>query len=377
MKRFVRLSALFLLLLAPARSFADPVCCSTQISQILADTKLSVPDFCRDTVAEIGCYKGFPVNVEYIAGVVCHIGVNIFGIGGKDILPGRLSRFVERYSLMLLSMPESDKMLQMTHDGVVVEGNLLAMPNGGIEGYDVSSQLVDGNTYNITFGKNGKSVLSFSFPAECELIFGMDKKELESFFCFHISTHKYSGASIMREKPEPIRLTNDIFFDKIDTYMIEDMLQGLYLIRSRKELVPLNDMKYPMYTIQNILSEPSVADGIMTEVAVFRYGFKKDYYTVPLQSVIDMCLSDGCRPYVGFSEVNPGQSAVAVLIMSNSEEGYNHIFEFSFNKDFFDGKSNIVSAEVNSFVPTHNLTNLYDDNNQKRHVDDIRKIIVK
>lgn len=358
----------------PFRSAAYTDVASGRIASLVQSVGIEIPEFRNDTIVETGRFGGYPLNVEIIAGVVCHIGLNIFGCDGKNALGKHLSEFVERYLLYILTIPDEERDRVLSEDGVTISGNLQSIPTFEAGTCNLSLTSIDNQTYRLEWGCDGGRMFSIGFPAECELIYGMDKRELEQFFRFELEHHRFGGNSIASDNTDRIRLSENLYYDDRGNFTLEGMKQGLYYRRIGDSYSIFCDTVYIAPSIHNMMTEPSLSREITAEVSLHQYGFKTTSFSISLGNLLDLCLEDGCEPYVGF-ELNDRPGLYSTLIvMANRAVGYNHLIKVSFPAWILGTGKGTVPVEINAFVPTHNLKNLYDDNNEKRHVGAAHKL---
>lgn len=124
----------------------------------------------------------------------------------------------------------------------------------------------------------------------------------------------------------------------------------------------VSDVTHPIESLRNLLSISSIQNNYTIEVKLNKYGFKQEIFNCPLSQLIDFCLQEGCKPYVGIEKVEEN-TITAVLIMVQPYYGYNHIFKVEFNPETLRDKSGIIHCIVNVYIPTHNVSNLYGEKN--------------
>lgn len=84
-------------------------------------------------------------------------------------------------------------------------------------------------------------------------------------------------------------------------------------------------------------------------------------YTEPLAKVMDFYISQGCKLYTGIRKYDKS-TIEGVVIAVNTELGYQHLLNFSLQKDLFENpKGQQVKMKVYSYIPIHNVSSMFDD----------------
>ena len=349
--------------------------------------EISIPYLDVDTCVTIS-YKGYPVVIERKDEEIAHIGITIFGNSLKNNSNEQIYRFIEQYLLELLTyQTKSDQAQRMFDDGVIIMGDLKDIPLlSSDEGIFLTETYEQGRGYNIEWS-NGKSTFSMSFTPKYELISGLNKIELENQFVKRVRAHKITKEPSSYTGGDTIRISEDLFVVKNGFYILEQIECSKYLTyekRRQKEsktnslgkdaidslstfncldsLTLVCDEKYPIESLRNLLSTSSIQNEYTISVKINKYGFKQEVFSVPLSQLIDFCLQEGCAPYVGIEKAED-ETITAVLIMVQPNYGYNHIFKIEFNSETLQDKTGIIYGVVNGYTPTHNVSNLYGEDN--------------
>lgn len=123
--------------------------------------------------------------------------------------------------------------------------------------------------------------------------------------------------------------------------------------------------QHPKETIHNLLSNGLLTNDIKVNLTLRKYGFVSETFECPLSQLIDCGLEQGCVPYIGLEEDKGSKKITAYLMMVQPYYGFNHSFRFIFDKDVLEKMSGTVSATLNAYIPTHNLSTLYGEDKPK------------
>lgn len=326
----------------------------------------------RDTTLRVGRCKGFPVVAEWQAGIVSHLGIELFDPELKKLAGKELCDFAERYLLEELSTESPEELERKRFDNGVRQSGSMELVIGQKELlFSINSPQT--GMYELCWDSSeGKRLYTITLPANWELISGENKIEQENNLRGVLANYPIDE-SLPRE-PKISRLekttSKGIWIQKRGHYMIPQMASALYYreeksdSESRFEL--LIDRKHAAESLINLLSVSALAKEYNVEITQQKYGFKKETYTINLGRLVSYCLDCGCEPYIGI-EQSDEQHIVATLLMVNQQWGYNHILQVSIDRDQIGKPGGVLKAKLNAFTPTHNLETLYYDDQIKKH----------
>lgn len=369
-----------------ASAAAAPRFDSARLRELAETFGLRIPDAAADTCLRVGTVREFPVVAEISGGRVVHVGVDLFGSEYKAASDALLCDFVERYLLELLAEEdEQARQRRLYDDGVGMVGDPMRIPSDWQTSLRFDVSCLSGRGYRMDWREGGEILFSISFPAQYELIRGTNKIELEDRFRPDVlafgdtapaaASERAQSDSVRRTSipelwnlagsdPEPAE--NGLYVIRRGTYILDQMACSAYYVRTDGGYLPVCDIRYPVESVCNLLSMRIPDTDFTVDVTLYKYGFKTERFTCPLDRLIGYCLAQGCTPYVGIEEVGE-HSVTATLIMVNADYGYNHIFKFVFDTGSLGARRGRVSASLNVFTPTHNLENLYDETHRSRN----------
>lgn len=324
-------------------------------------------------------YKGCAVAMREDDGVVDHIGIRLFDDELKQDQYGYIYEFPERYLLEILAEKDSEALeVKMTHDSVkLVTGNLDSISDIQKKGEAFSVTVTSDFKYRYSWSDaSGSEIFAMTAPAQCELMLGRNKIELEERFRLMASRSVFpEGFYPLSPVAEPLRLNRDVYVDKRGEYMTELMRGDVYYKKDGKEYKLLSDSRHPYETLCNMLIVPDAfADrDYVAEVTLNGYGFEKRNFRCPLRRLMNICLWEGCVPYVGLEEES-GDKIVVTLVMVNESLGYNHTLKVEVSPEILSGRKGVVKITANVYTAVHNLKSLYDDygHGPKNHVKRIK-----
>lgn len=273
--------------------------------------------------------------------------------------------FLNRYITNILNWDETNvsTIRKMRDDKfIILDGsldNISLISDSSI----VSINRYDDKAYEAIWqDETGVVLLRVAFPIQYELLLGMPQNEIEKL------THYYIERAPARE-----RIVEDIPLDSIE--------QNIYRTSPRQhyELPALNNCRYLCkdslgqihyvcdslqlaYTLANLF-QTGLEKDYRLDVKQSIYGFNKLEYTITLQQWLNYCAEQNITSYVAIEEEFP--DAVQVLVVAECKDlGFNHLLSILVPRDFLHNDAHFL-VKMNAFIPTHNISNLYEQYKQQ------------
>lgn len=272
---------------------------------------------------------------------VDHIGLQLFSPEMRKANSSRIFDFLERYFLQLKYPPKVKSTANMLRDDQFrfLQGSLSAI--GDIRTSDDFAYNNDNFRYTATWTRQGRVLLSVSFPVEYELISGENKIEAED--------NLLSDIQKTQIKPQKEDLQRN------DNYINECFSNRLYLQNGKL----ISSTHHPAETLANLMLSTQTRGQYEVNVTQISYGFQKKVFQVPLRQWIAFCQNNGCQLYFGIENLDEEGNMSAVVLAVNQAENYNHVLTISTNTDVIDAKRGVIEARLYPYVPTHNVMNMF------------------
>lgn len=342
-----------LLLVLPFSGMGRPLGFSSgRLAAIAAALGLALPEnpSGRYDVFPVSCQgRTLPVVVEYDAGTVTHIGLDIFGDSFK--VENRLvCDFVERYLLesLLENRPVPGE-YDSPFGKVVTMGDLFSVLETGKDARTFSISMDgDGAGCVVLTPDSGLPPFSVIFPTDIRLLTGEKKDELEKGFLQALTA---GGKVVKREIPGNLkRVERELYVSENGFYEIEASQNSAFFRRKGLSFQPLCESSRPVESVMTLLTGHIRKKDYSVRATFHQYGFVRTELSVSLERLIGRCLDEGCVPYVGI-ESNDGESVVATLFMVNAPLGYAHTFHFTVNTALLDSTAGVLQARAYLYTP--------------------------
>ena len=271
-----------------------------------------------------------------------HIGVYLFADEVRALSKSPIFDFLERYFLQLRFPPTMKTARNMLRDdqfkfltGTINTVNELRLTDAFTFDYDK-------NRYVATWSRDGKKLLSVTFPVEYELISGENKIEAENNLQADIQR-----TVVKKDNKEGSRLFSH--------YISKDITSRLYY----KNDSLVSDSRHPAETLANMMLSLKAPGDYSIRLTQMSYGFRKNVFEVPLRQWIAFCQESGCKLYYGIDNISADGTVNAVVIAVNESENYNHVLTVCASPQLLANRRGTVEAHLYSYVPTHNVMSLF------------------
>lgn len=286
---------------------------------------------------------GHPLTIHQEKQTIDHIGLQLFSAEVRKMSPSPIFDFLERYFLQLKYPPTVKSTTNMLRDD---QFRFLQGAPSGIDNIRTSDDFAFSNDnlrYTATWTRQGRVLLSVSFPVEYELISGENKIEAEDNLLSDIRK------AIIKQQKEDNR--------RNDSYINECFTNRLYFLHDKL----IYSSKHPAETLANLMLSTEAQGQYDMNVTQISYGFKKKVFQVPLRQWIAFCQNNGCQLYFGIEDLNDKGEISAVVLAVNQAENYNHVLTVSTNTSVIDAKRGVIEARLYPYVPTHNVMNMFSN----------------
>lgn len=287
--------------------------------------------------------NGLNITIHQNMNTIDHIGLQLFSNEIRTSVSSPIFDFLERYFLQLKYPPTVKTSANMIRDDKFqfIQGSTVIID--GLRLTDDFSFNNDNHRYTATWQRNGRTILSVSFPVEYELISGENKIEAEENLLADIQK------TTIKQRKDNIRQN--------DCYINDCFSNRLYY----KQGHLLFDSNHPAESLANLMLSTNAKGDYSIQVTQVSYGFKKKEFQVPLRQWIAFCQNSGCQLYFGIDNMNDQGDISAVVLAVNQAENYNHVLTVNIDAKSIDAQNGTIEARLYPYVPTHNVLNMFAD----------------
>ncbi len=282
------------------------------------------------------------------AGTVTQMGCKIFSEFQRSRFPEEICDFLERYNLYF-------RVLKPAMREEIIRDHNIQVDLFGFMKVDSLCDfvLLEGlKMYSAIWKHDSTQVCRMDFPKEFSLIWGRNISEAQQYMYDmltgdipHFSPYIYNDFSRLEATPKYLVL-------KGSYYMIESMNHNRYF--NRRDTTPLFNVFFPEESWANVM-QGIVTANTPVKVVLSRYDNTELVFEVPLSRLVSFCLMDNSVAYFGVEEVSD-LGLKATVIYANPKYNYNHLLSMK-----IDPMASKITVNVNAYIPTHNLKDLYNE----------------
>ena len=318
--------------------------------------------------------SSLPLLIEYdTADVVCHLGFSLFTDSMKNhALTKPLYDFQERLFLEVFLQGNENKARKLLQEYKVQWTDYSMSLGAGTFFKSLESSMLfasQASEYVLTKdslewtsswqGEN--SSFGLRFPANFDLISGMDKKEAEIWLAKQLQNFQCEGTSIHSvegDLGELQQLNRSNYVLRGKELFIEAMNSNLYF-------QILYDSNYPEESIANLFNYTDVrrTKGLDLQIRQTTYGGESIFHKVKL-SDFQCFIDDDYETYTGIEKCSSELAEFTVIFKSKWYNYYHLLYVKTTPQNLFD-KTEALDAVFYTFIPNHNIKNLFKEYVQK------------
>lgn len=278
--------------------------------------------------------------------------------------------FLNRYISELLEWKEQGVSVyrKMQDDKFVVVNGMLE----NVEAFNDSTSFIlnryDNKAYEAIWLNRSDTLLHVAFPIQYELILGMPQIEIEQHLQEYISQAPLRKEISLNEIPFDSIAPNVYRSTPKQHYKLPNLNNCMYITLDSagvKQFVC--DTTMLDYTISNLF-QCGLGKEYNLQMSQSLYGFKQNEFSVTLQQWLNYCAAENLTIYVAIEE-NNAQWVKVLVVAENKDLAYNHLLSVAVAKELLGGTDGNLAVKINAFIPTHNITNLYEQFIKKEKKD--------
>ncbi len=296
---------------------------------------------------------------------VLHLGLKLFNRQYDFGVNPSVLDFLERYYFELAVEKEVNRNTKMADDKVFFrKGKPVDLLN--ITDTTAFSITTSERFYEVKWMDNsGLPLVELVFPVQYDLIYGMNQSEIQNLmksFIRQAPTVPLDGKKV----GGLTEITSGIYSISKNHYYIESLNDAVYYRKKKNEYIPLFENQHKDYSAANLMMGIIPDVDYRMVVTQSKYGLKSIQYTITLQQWLNYCRYQNLHLY--FSVEEEREDGLAAVVIAHSEElGYNHLLSIIIPDKFVENKDEtVLKVKMTSFIPTHNIKDLYQQYSVKK-----------
>lgn len=293
------------------------------------------------------------------------LALQLWGQAGASYdLDSLLIDFVHRYAKEISAIKHPQHRAQRLKDDKVLfqlgsPEDILRLPD------TLTLDITHGDGYyEMNWKQDTLPVLSMAFPAENTLIMGRTQREMTDSLPSELQAMPMNHVVLPApSKLEPMGTT--MWTTTSNSYYMQSLTDALYYRKSDKGVpIPVFDDEHRALSATNLL-QGIIDRNYRMRIALSLYDFSLKPFMLTLQQWINYCRKHRLHIYCGIEEERE-DGLKLLVIAENKELRYNHMLSVIVPDRFVADENVILRATLNSFIPTHNISELYKQYNAKK-----------
>lgn len=280
---------------------------------------------------------------------------------------GYVYDFIDRYFGELQKIKNHSELLQKLNDDKVffAQGSVsdISLVNDKVP--FVLNRIED-RYFEATWRNENSQPLTILFPVSFELLLGQPKAEIEKTIEKEIKNAEASGLSMAIPEAGALKFIGDGLYqtNPKQHYELESLNNCCYYILDSNGVPQLvKDERWLEKSVINLMHD-ALSDDYIIEVEQGVYGFKQLHFTMQLSQWHSYCRSKNMNLYVAVEEEL--SDAYKMLVVAECRElAFNHLLSIYVPKDCLRNSGKAWRAQMNAYIPTHNVKDLYQQYKQR------------
>ena len=264
--------------------------------------------------------------------------------------------FLERYFQNLSTIKQTSIETKMADDKVYFRKGKPSDLSQICDTMPFSISLLD-RYYEVNWMKSDEPFVTIVFPAQYDLLLGMQKDEALQTFKDAILASPSRKDSI--QLPADLERTNDsIYQSKSDTLELASLSNALYYNKVKEDYQPVFDNEHLDKSAANLFHGliHNVDYRMYVEQSV--YGMKTISYSIMLSQWLNYCSEWNMNVFFAVEEER-GDGILALVITQSKELGCHHLLSIVIPDKFIGDQNAVMKVRMTPFIPIHNLKDLY------------------
>ncbi len=270
--------------------------------------------------------------------------------------------FLERYFVDLLTQRDVAIERKMKDDKVYFRKGSISDLRLLSDTIPYSLELC-GNYYDVKWLRNGQPFVNIVFPAQYDLLLGMNQEEAQQKLKETILAAP--ARDTVRTVPDPKDLhlqSTGVWMLKTDTFQLASLHNGTYYYNNVK---PVFDDRHLEYSAANLFAGLLTNTDYRVYVEQSVYGLQTVNYSIMLSQWLNYCAEWGLKTFFAVEEKRE-DGLLAIVIARSEELGFNHLLSVVIPDKFTTDKNAVLKVRLTPYIPTHNLKNLYQQQSSRQ-----------
>lgn len=282
--------------------------------------------------------------------------------------------FLERYFNDIRTLDQGMIQTRLSDDKVFFRKGTIRDLSAVNDTMPFSMSLVDRH-YEVSWSRNGAPFVAIAFPAQYDLLFGMNQEQAQKSLKDSIV---YNGQpSTFHFQPSTFNLINvdgEIWSTKPESFELESLNNATYYYMMNPDpsavdgdtlCIPVFDDKHMSYSAANLFHGLIADMDYRMHVEQSVYGMQTVSYTLMLSQWLNYCAYWDMEVFFAVEEERE-DGMLCLIIARNSEFSFNHLLSVVVPDKFITDPNAVLKARITPYIPTHNVRNIYQQSTTNR-----------
>ena len=264
--------------------------------------------------------------------------------------------FLERYFSQLSSMKETSVQTKMADDKVYFRKGRPSDLSQVCDTMPFSLNLND-RYYEVSWLKSNSPFITIVFPAQYDLLLGMQKDEALKRFKDMVTAAPQRTVS-MEVLSGLVQIDSMVYKTPDDSLELASLTDALYYNKVRETYLPVFSMEHLEYSAANLFHGLIIDADYRMYVEQSVYGMTTINYTIQLSQWLNYCAEWGMKVFFAVEEER-GDGVLALVIAQNKALGCHHLLSVVIPDKFVTDRNAVLKVRMTPFIPIHNVKDLY------------------
>lgn len=315
-----------------------------------------------DTVV---AHEGYNIHMIKQDDKIAYLGLNLFSDETKQSMGREILNRIETDLLTkCLDSENENTSVRLISGDIKSFKTITPETSHSVTSSNSRSVIVEWDTEN--------GPVSVELPLSYQNVKGGSRSDIEKTFIANVRNHdgRRGKTRVNLENAEPYG--DNQYIVPGNSYQSRDITRNIFLTTD-SVADPVWDSNFPLESIANMFICPDRKyDGKKLNVTVLKHEYgEKETFSTTIDKLLAYCEKEGCEPYWGVEKFQDGKLEGA-LFLFNQLQGYDHVLKIEcIPGEIIDGDG-VITARASLFVPTNNVSNLFQPYSKKSEKEKIR-----
>lgn len=313
-------------------------------------------------------FNGKPLDVRIESNAVSHIGLSLFTPAQRYAIGNQvLCDFIERLAFSEIVFPPEESAHYRLINGININYGHLSDFSDVVADTTLtfSINLEEKRDYHLRWSNSEDPVVDISFPASFRMLTGIKPEEAHLRLREKILSTSPAPRSSSRPDIGMLIPCDSLLGSykvlKGGNHILSSISDNLYYDLTDSVASLLFGPSYPVESIANLLVSAEMQKEITAKLRMTRYGEPYDEFEVPLNSLLNCMLDEGCHPYFALKKLDSESGGMTALFeMVNDNLGYEHLMSIMIpDNNILHDLPGTIEIRLVPYIPLHDILDMF------------------